>query len=181
MTLIVERRLDALEAVSPAVALTDLAATATELNRVADVSTRLVAAGSSLSVTLAAHSDKVVLLDTAAGSVVTLPAASGSGARFYLPVSVTATSNSHIVKVANASDFMTGFIDILDLDGTTISSYKGDGAADDTVTMNRTTTGGFIGDWVECLDYKANLWLVRGKLTCAAGSNPADPFSATVS
>lgn len=145
-----------------------------------NTSGRLVAAGSTLSATAALHDQKVILLDTAAGSVVTLPAASGSGARFRFAVSVTATSNSHIVKVANASDFMAGFIDILDLDGTTISSYKGDGTADDTITMNRTTTGGFIGDWVEVIDYKTNLWLINGKLTCAVGSNPADPLSATV-
>lgn len=180
MTDTVRTRLDSIEAVVPAVALTDLTATAAEINRAADVSARLVAAGGTLSATEALHDSKVVLLNTAAGSVVTLPNATGSGAKFLLPVSVTATSNSHIVKVGRSADFMTGFVDILDLDGTTISSYKGDGSADDTVTMNRTTTGGVIGDWVECVDIKANLWLVTGKLTCTVGSNPADPFSATV-
>jgi len=177
MTETVRNRLEDLEALGLGGNLT---ATAAEINKVADTSARLVAAGSTLAATEALHDGKIVLLDTAAGSVVTLPAASGSGAVFRFLVSTTATSNSHIVKVANSSDFMTGFIDILDLDGTTISSYKGDGSADDTVTMNRTTTGGFIGDYVEAIDMKANLWHIRGKLTCAAGSNPADPLSATV-
>jgi hypothetical protein len=158
----------------------EIVATPAEINRTCDVSTRNVAAGAALTVTELAHDAKHILLDTAAGSTCTLPAATGSGDRFIFLVSTTATSNSHIIKVANASDFMTGFIDILDLDGTTVSSYKGDGTADDTITMNRTTTGGFIGDWVECYDMKANLWHIRGKLTCAAGSNPADPLSATV-
>lgn len=33
----------------------------------------------------------------------------------------------------------------------------------------------------EVEDIKANLWHVTGGLTCVAGSNVADPFSATVS
>jgi hypothetical protein len=142
----------------------------------------VVAAGSALSATVAAHKGKTIALDTAAGSTVTLPAATGSGAVFKFAVTVTATSNSHIVKVANASDFMTGFINVHDLDGTVAGMYKGDGTADDTITMNRTTTGGVIGDSFELVDIKANLWLVRaGNITCTAGSNIADPFSATVS
>jgi hypothetical protein len=177
MTSPVRERLDTLEALGLGGALV---ATATELNRVADVSTRLVAAGGTLSATLAAHDGKTILLDTASGSVVTLPAASGSGARFRFLVSTTATTNSHIVKVANASDFMSGFVDVLDQDGTTVAAYKADGSADDTITMNRTTTGGVIGDWFEAEDMKANLWHVRGRITCVAGSNVADPFSAGV-
>ncbi|TXH10038.1 MAG: hypothetical protein E6R04_06295 [Spirochaetes bacterium] len=160
--------------------LAGVTATATEINRVADTSARLVAAGGTLSATEALHDGKTILLDTAAGSVVTLPAATGSGARYRFLVSVTATSNSHIVKVANASDFMSGFVDVLDQDGTTVAAYKADGSADDTLTMNRTTTGGVIGDWFEVEDMKANLWHVRGRITCVAGSNVADPFSATV-
>lgn len=177
MTETVRNRLDTLEALGLGGSLT---ATAEELNRVADVSTRLVAAGGTLSATAALHDGKTILLDTAAGSVVTLPAASGSGARFRFLVSTTATSNSHIVKVANASDFMSGFVDVLDQDGTTVAAYKADGSADDTITMNRTTTGGVIGDWFEVEDMKANLWHVRGRITCVAGSNVADPFSAAV-
>lgn len=161
--------------------LAGVTATAAEINRVADVSGRLVAAGSTLTLTELAHDGKTILLDTASGSVVTLPAATGSGATFKFAVSVTATSNSHIVKVADATDVMTGFINVHDQDGTTAAMYKADGSADDTITMNRTTTGGVIGDTFELVDIAANLYLVRdGVLTCVAGSNVADPFSATV-
>lgn len=156
-------------------------ATAAEINRVADVSTRLVAAGGTLSATVNAHDGKTILLDTAAGSVVTLPAATGSGAIIKCLVSVTATSNSHIVKVADNDDLITGFMDILDLDAAALSAYKANGTDHDTITMNRTTTGGVIGDYVELQDVAANRWTItRGKLTCVAGSNPATPFSATV-
>lgn len=179
MTDTVRNRLDVLEALGLGGSLT---ATAAELNRTADVSARLVAAGATLAATEAAHEGKIILLDTAAGSVVTLPNATGSGAVFRFAVSVTATSNSHIVKTARTADHMTGFVNVIDLDGTTAGMYKGDGTADDTITMNRTTTGGVIGDTFECVDIAANLWLVRNaNITCVAGSNIADPFSATVS
>ena len=173
-------RIENLEAVSPAVSLTALSATAAEINRATDVSARLVAAGGTLSATVDTHDGKTILLDTAAGSVVTLPAATGSGAKLRFVVSTTATTNSHIVKVANASDTMSGFINILDVDGTALASYAAT-STDDTITMNRTTTGGLIGDFVEVQDIATNKWAIYGQLTCVAGSNPADPITATVS
>ena len=160
----------------------DTAATPTEIDRACDVSTRLVAAGGTLAATELAHDGKEILLDTAAGSVVTLPNATGSGAKFNFKVSTTATTNSHIVKVGRAADKMTGFINVHDQDGTTAAMYKGDGSADNGVTLNRTTTGGVIGDYLEVVDIKANLWHVSGVITCVAGSNATvDPFSAVVS
>lgn len=159
-------------------ALDGVLATVTELNRAADVSTRLVAAGGTLTLTEAAHEGKIIALDTAAGSVVTLPAATGSGGVYRFLVTVTATSNSHIIKVTT-NDTMTGFVLNNDMDGTAPAFYKA-GSTDDTITMNRTTTGGVIGDWVECVDMLADLWHIRGAITCVAGSNIATPFSATV-
>lgn len=178
MTVTVRNRLETLEALGLGGALS---ATAVEINRAADVSARLVGAGGTLAATTDLHDGKIILLNTASGSVVTLPNATGSGAVFCFAVSVTATTNSHIVKTARAADHMTGFINVHDLDGTAAGMYKGDGTADDTITMNRTTTGGVIGDTFECVDIAANLWLVRAaNITCVAGSNIADPFSATV-
>lgn len=159
---------------------TALTASAAEINRVATTSARLVAAGGTLTATAALHDGKIICLDTAAGSVVTLPAASGSGARFRFLVTVTATSNSHIVKVANASDTITGFVHNHDVDGTAVAFYKAS-STDDTVTLNRTTTGGVLGDELEFIDMKANLWFVKGAITCVEGDNIATPFSAAVS
>lgn len=159
---------------------TAIAATAAEINNLADVSGRMVAAGAALTLTAAAHSDKVILLDTAAGSVVTLPAATGSGARFTCLVSVKPTSNFHQVKVASASDFIAGSVNILDLDGAAQGGYAADGAADDNIQMNGTTKGGLVGDWIELVDLKTNVWAIRGMLAVPAGSNPADVFSAAV-
>ena len=43
------------------------------------------------------------------------------------------------------------------------------------------TGGGAIGDYVEVIDIASNQYSVSGIVTCAAGSNPAIMFSATVS
>jgi len=93
--------------------LAGVTATAAEINRVADTSARLVAAGATLTATELAHDGKTILFDTAAGSIVTLPVATGTGTIIKLLVSVTATTNSHIVKVADATDLIHGFVDSL--------------------------------------------------------------------
>jgi hypothetical protein len=158
-----------------------LLATVAEINRVADVSTRLVAAGATETITVAGHGSRTTLLDTAGGSVCTLPAATGTGEVFEFVVSVRPSGGSHIIKVASASDFMAGQIHMIDLDSNAVTGYAGDGSADDTITINNTTTGGAIGDRILLRDTLLNVWTVLdGKLSIPTGSNVADPFSATV-
>lgn len=156
-------------------------ATTAELNRAADVSTRLIAAGGTLAATVAAHSDKIILLDTAAGSIVTLPAAAGTGALIRCLVSVLATADSHIIKVnaTPGTDLIQGTIHTVDSDTAgTVRSWMT--AADtDTITLNRSTTGSVTrGEWIELVDAASGLWLVRG--TVAGTGDGATPFSAAV-
>jgi hypothetical protein len=137
-----------------------------------------VAAGSTLTLTNAVHSGKTIKLDTLTGSVVTLPAATGSGARFRFRVSVLATSNSHIVKVANSTDVMQGFVFTVDDTGDNACGFFA-GATADTITLNRTTTGSVsLGEWIEVEDIAAGFFHVRGFISNSG--TPATPFSATV-
>lgn len=153
--------------------------TAAELNQSADLSTRLVAAGGTLAITVAAHNGRIVQLDTAAGSVCTLPAAAGTGARFTFVITTIATTNSHIVKVANASDTMYGIILAESDDAADVAKAFIGSGTDDTITLNRTTTGSVaLGEWIECVDIATNKWWVRGVI--AANGTEATPFSATV-
>lgn len=124
-------------------------------------------------------SGRIINLDTAAGSVVTLPAATGSGCKFRFEVTVLATSNSHIVKVANASDTMRGGGLIADTDSAGAAYSFFAAAASDTITLNRSTTGSVsLGEWIEVTDNAANLWTVD---YCLSGTGtPLTPFSATV-
>lgn len=154
-------------------------ATAAEINAAADASARFVAAGSALTLTAASHAGKTIQLDTAAGSTVTLPAATGTGNKYWFCTTVIATSNSHIVKVANATDVMTGALMTVDnADGT--CTVFGTVAASDTITLNRTTTGSVkIGELFCVEDVKTGYFSVHG-FVIATGSE-ATPFSATVS
>jgi hypothetical protein len=135
-----------------------------------------VAAGAVLAVTVLAHDGKTIALDTAAGSVCTLPAATGSGARFRFVVTVTPTSNAHIVKVTG-DDTMKGLA--LGLDGDSVAANAWGTAADsDTITMDSDAQGGEIGDVIECEDIKADVYAVQVRLT--QGGTEATPFSAAV-
>jgi predicted RecA/RadA family phage recombinase len=137
------------------------------------------ATASTLTVTAAKHAGKVVLLDRAAGVTVTLPAASGSGSVYEFIVKTTFSGGSGVIKVANSSDAFIGFSLIVSDDaGAPAKGYIASPASDDTITLNGTTTGGYVGDKVVIRDIAANVFSVevRGKAT----GTEATPFSATV-
>jgi hypothetical protein len=157
---------------------TALTATAAEINRVADVSTRMVAGGATLTMTEAAHDGKIIALDTAAGSIITLPTSTGGGAIYKFLVTVTATSNSHIIKVGNATDEMRGFVFADASEGTAPNTWWA-ADNDDTITLNRTTTGTAAqGQYFEIVDAVAAHYYVRGFVE--QNGAEATPFSATV-
>lgn len=151
-------------------------ATADEINRAADVSTRIVnATASTLAVTEADHDSKVVTLNRAAGIAVTLPAATGSGTKLHFVTGTTFTSSATIKVTGN--DIMTGLAIVAQDAADTAVAFET--AADtDTITFNGTTTGGIKGDSVELIDIAADLWWVR--VMSSATGTEATPFSATV-
>ena len=138
---------------------------------------RLVAAGATKTLT-SIDAGSTILLDTAAGSVVTLPASTGSGATYKFVVTVTATSNSHIIKVGNASDEFRGYV-IQDASEATAPNIWWAADNDDTITLNRSTTGlAAQGEYFEIQDALLNHYMVRGY--SQANGAEATPFSATV-
>lgn len=164
---------------------TAVTATGAEINQAAKTSTKVgISAGAALSVTAALHNGKTINLDTLAGSVCTLPAATGSGARFKFLVTVLATSASHKIQVANASDFMIGIIQTMSDDPATMKGFAAAnsgtvGTNSDTITLNRSTTGSVVvGEWIDVQDIAANTWAVNG-LTASTGTE-GTPFTAAV-
>ncbi len=138
-----------------------------------------IAAGATKTLTAAAHAGKTIKLDTAAGSVVTLPTSTGGGAVYKFLVTVTATSNSHVIKVGNATDEFRGFV-VQDSDTATAPNIWWAADNDDTITLNRTTTGlAAQGEYFEIVDAVSGHYFVRG-FSQASGTE-ATPFSATVS
>ena len=162
-------------------ALDGILATVDELNRLADVSTRLVTLTGDTAIALATHEGKTCLLGEVGGNAAltaTLPAATGSGAKYRFVVSVVNTSNYLIKETGN--DVMYGNILANSTGDTPDLGQPWPTAVDsDTITLNGTTTGGAaIGDWIEVQDILADCWAVTGIVT--ASGTEATPFSATV-
>lgn len=124
------------------------------------------------------YAGKTILLNRAAGITVTLPAASGSGDVYNFVLQTAVTSNSTIIKVANATDVISGLC-VQGSDGGAGAVLAWQTAAtSDTITFNGSTTGGLKGDKVVLEDVASGLWSVS--IASAATGIEATPFSATV-
>ena len=160
-------------------------ALAAEITRVCDSSERIVTIVETGAITEALHSDRVCMLGEVGGNALvtlTLPEATGSGMRFKFIVSVVNTS-SYVIVTADTTnaDLMGNVINQdADLVGTIAALIYLAGATDDTITLDGTTTGGQLGDWIELVDVGTDLWAVNGVVTTPAGSNTASCFSAAV-
>jgi hypothetical protein len=119
----------------------------------------VVSVGSAKTLTVA-DSGKTFLLDTATGSVVTLPTPA-EGIKYKFIVSVSVTSNNHIIG-GSAGEFLLGSINMLiDTSGTSEGQVL-DGATHLTLTMNGSTTGGLQGTVLEFEGLNATQWGVSG-------------------
>jgi hypothetical protein len=128
------------------------------------------------------HAGKTLTLNRAAGITCTLPAATGSGDTYEFIVGTTFTG-SGIVKVANATDTMTGSAVIAQDAADTMVQFDAVSGTSDTITFNGTTTGGLKGASIVVRDIKLDgtnaIWLVE--VFSSATDTEATPFSATVS
>ena len=125
-----------------------------------------------------AHRGRPIVCAKADGITFTLPAATGSGDRYLFYVKTTITSNSLIVKVANATDVIQGVLAQTQDSGAGIQGWEA-ASTHDTITMDGSTMGGIKGDMFELIDMAAGEYGVRG--TIAGTDSEATPFSATVS
>lgn len=157
------------------IADTAVTATATELNRVADVSGRIIngTASGTLTITEATHDGKLVLLNRAGGFHTVLPAATGSGAKLQFIVATTGTVAAAYTIAAAGNDTMFGnAVFVTDNSGTVVGFKAGGGTL---ITLNGSTTAGIKGDSIELFDIAADTWWVNVR---AAGTGAeATPFS----
>lgn len=153
-------------------------ATAAELNRATDVSTRIVnTTATTLAVSVTAHEGKVVTINSAAACAVTLPAATGAGNKFCFVIGTDATATAHTIKVANTTDAMTG-VSVLATTATGEVTGFATTATDDTITLNGTTKGGCKGDRIEIIDVATAVFQVS--IIGRATGTVVTPFSASV-
>lgn len=142
------------------------------------------AAAATLAVTAAAHAGRVITLNRALGVAVTLPAATGTGSVYRFMVNTSASGGSYTIAVANATDYFRGLNFVFSDNAAQAAiawgtTNTGTAATEsDTITLNGTTTGGLIGDYIEIIDVATATFLVR-VFTKATGVE-ATPFSAAV-
>lgn len=120
------------------------------------------------------------VVNAAAGLTLTLPAALGTGYRYRVLVGTLLTSNTIVIKVANATDVMRGGVLINDIGDSTAATadFYPTASTSDTITLTAAIGAGKVGDWIELEDYAAGFFAVRGSLQ--GETDPANPFSATV-
>lgn len=132
----------------------------------------VIAAGTTKTL-VAADSGSLVLLDQAAGSTITLPTPV-AGMVFDFAVSVSVTSNSHVITTADtATEFLSGGLQMM-IDTTAVSEGQFlDGTTHITLTHNGSTTGGLIGTHYRFTALSATVWDVTG--LCAGSGTLATP------
>lgn len=152
-----------------------VSATAAEVNRVAQVSTRLVSAtAANLTVTAALHEGRTVVLNRATGVAVSLPAATGSGARYRFVIGTATAGGSQTIATVPTTDNFQGVVLGSDDDGVPANSWVA-AANSNKITMDGSTQGGKIGDFVEVEDIAAAVWAIKSHLT--QSGTEATPFS----
>ena len=134
------------------------------------------------------HANTPLVLSRAGGVTVTLPAATGTGNRYSFYVGTSLSNASYVIKVANATDVISGVAlgsdDETPLSGTpTAIDMWFAGASDDTFTMTHGSSsfpkGGQKGNFVQIVDIASGLFHVNAVLSQTG--TEATPFSATVS
>jgi hypothetical protein len=136
---------------------------------------------STATITLSAekHADRTLLFNKVDGVTVTLPKASGSGHKYKFVIQATFTSSNCIIKVGNTTDIIQGLLMVFsDNAAQAVIAWEA-GGTDDTITLNRGTTGtAKVGHWIELEDIASGVWAVRGQI--GQSGTEATPFSATV-
>jgi len=168
--------------------LADDAVTDDKIVRTALAKYPVVISSSTVTVMADDHANTPLVLNRASGVTVTLPAATGTGNRYSFYVGTSLSNASYVIKVANATDVISGVAfgsdDETPLTGTpTAIDMWFAGASDDTFTMTHSSTsfpkGGQKGNYVEIVDIASGLFHVNAALSQTG--TEVTPFSATVS
>lgn len=153
-----------------------VASTSVEIDSKCDRSAQTVSLTATDAITQAEHEGRVNIITGTAAATYTLPEATGSGDRYKFIMAEVNTNGTVFVTADTTNCDIRGSLNILDADSNAQTAYPGN-ASDDTITLNGTTTGGQIGDWIEFVDIATDVWHVMGQLVCPTGSNVADMFS----
>jgi hypothetical protein len=136
---------------------------------------RVVASAPSRDI-LASESGSTFTFDTAAGQSFTLPVGVvGMKYRFVTTVDLTSNAYAVLANTDTAGDFFVGAVVGAIEGAATDETHFANGSTHLGISMNKTTTGGLIGGWLEIECIAANLWYIKGIQSCTA--TPATPFT----
>lgn len=161
-------------------ALDGLLATVTEINRAADMSTRVVdCTAATLTVTEAEHDGKTITLNRAAGIAVTLPVPV-AGMKFRFVVQTTFTGAASIKSVAGTHIMIGHALMGNDSDNTTVLWQSLAASTNDTIDLFGTanSTGGIAGQVITIEAISSTVWFVE--IIGDAAGTEATPFANTV-
>lgn len=136
----------------------------------------LVALTGSTSITALLHSDRTLYITGTSAAAYTLPEATGTGNVYTFHIGEVNTNGTTFVAADTSNTSFRGTMQLLDLDAAPVAAFAAS-SGDDTLTMDGTTKGGGIGDFVTFTDMATDLWFVFGSGIVPAGSNVADPWS----
>lgn len=147
------------------------------INLVADAAGARVIAGSPAARDiLASESGSTFLFDSAAGQSLTLPVGTvGLKYKFMTTVDLTAAAYAVLCNTDTAGDFLVGAVSGSVEAAATGEMHFANGTSHLGISSNKTTTGGLIGGWLEVECIAANLWSIKGVLSCTA--TPLTPFT----
>lgn len=166
-----------------AVGGTQVIADGGEINRAADSGTRVITyASATVTLSAASNENRVAVANRANGIEFTLPAADSSavGSRYTIIIGTKVTSNDFIVKVANASDIMVGYIFAQSASGNNCKVWPSAAVAGaDMIRFDRGTKGTTDpGQYVQAVCIATNVWSVFG--VTAQTATEANPFESGV-
>ena len=122
------------------------------------------------------HAGRICAVSLGASTVtLTLPAATGSGDRYAVYVVVNATPSSLVITASAAGSDIQGAVPLGD-QGLITGVVATPEVADNTITMNGTTTGGALGTYLELVDVAPGVYALLGNISTDGAE--ADPFSA---
>ncbi len=153
-----------------------ITATAAMLNRNNDTSLRVVSTTATiLALTLTQHGDRYLMINTnsTVANAFTLPAATGSGAVYNIVNNIAQTQGSIVI---NTTSVFGGKIATLDSTAAADAMVFKTAATTNTITLNRTTTGGIGYDSFKFVDIASGTYFVDGSVN--ASGTIITPFSA---
>jgi hypothetical protein len=130
---------------------------------------------STVTLSPALHGGSIITLNRAAGIAVTLPNATGTGNIYTFFTGTTVTSNNNTITRGTTADVMSGVV--YQCKAATTLTPIPTAANSNTITMNGTTTGGILGDWIQLVDVGTNQWILL--MIISSTGTLASPLSNT--